>query len=118
MKTTFNLSNSNFTIEAFIILANDSMNANITMTIGYGFDGTIDQLSISLEAKTDERILWDATVAAYFPFDGDGTAWLLDYGPNCRNSTSAVARSVPGQVRNALHLNTSSAYYQANGFTV
>ncbi len=156
VENTFNLSNSNFTIEAFIILANDSTNdwhhvatvyniisgytnlyidgvfvgqlaslsqtglanANITMTIGYGFDGTIDQLSISLEAKTDERILSDATVAAYFSFDGNNNAWLLDDGPNCRHATSAGTLSVPGQVGDALYFNNASGYYQANGFTV
>jgi hypothetical protein len=95
-----------------------SENNNVTMIIGYGFQGVIDQLSISLEAKTDARILWDATVAAYYPFEGDNNGWLLAYGPNCVNATAAGVQSVPGVVHDALNFVTSGAYYQANGFTV
>ncbi len=99
------------------LLGTNSENENITMIIGYGFQGFIDQLSISLEAKTDDQILWDATVGGYYPFDGDNNGWLLDYGPNCVNATSAGTQSVSGQVRDALSFVTSGAYYQVTGFT-
>jgi hypothetical protein len=96
----------------------NSDNANVTMIIGYGFVGVIDQLSISLEAKIDARISWDATVAAYYPLDGSNNGWLLDYGPNCLNATAAAVQSITGVVNNALSFVTSGAYYQASGFTV
>ena len=40
-------------------------NRNFTMIIGARFHGYIDQLSISLRAKSVEEILWDATTASY-----------------------------------------------------
>ena len=65
--------------------------------------GAIDQLSISLEAKTDDLEFYGMQLLrAYYPFDGDNNGWLLDYGPNCRNATSAGTQSVSGQVRDAL----------------
>jgi len=60
----------------------NSGNDNITMIIVYGFQGVIDQLSISLKAKADNQIRWDATVGGYYPFDGNNNGWLLDYRPN------------------------------------
>ncbi len=95
----------------------DSENENITMIIGYGFEGIIDQLSMPLEAKTNDRILWDATVRAYYPLDSDNNDWLLNYRPNCLNNTSAGVRSISSQVRGALSFITTSAYCQATGFT-
>jgi hypothetical protein len=94
-----------------------SENENVTVTIGYGFQGLADQLAISLEAKTDDRILWDATVAAYYPFNGDNSDLLLDYGPNCVNASTRGTQPVPGPVANALNFIMSGAYYQAFGFT-
>ena len=92
--------------------------ANVTMIIGDGFEGIIDQLAISFEAKTTDRVLWDATVAAYYPLEGNYNGWLLDYGPNGINATAAGVRPVMGPVRNALNFGASGAYYQGSGFTV
>jgi hypothetical protein len=100
------------------LLSTTTKNDNVTIIIGSGYDGIIDQLSISLEAKISDRILWDATVAAYYPLDGDTTGWLLDYGPNCLNASSAGTRPVLGQIRTALNFSNTGAYYQAPGFTV
>ncbi|CAF1289034.1 unnamed protein product [Rotaria sp. Silwood1] len=74
----------------------DSENGNITMTIGSGYNGIIDQLSISYEAKTSDRLLWNATVLGYYPLDGGTNSWLLDYGPNCQNATSEGTQAVHG----------------------
>jgi hypothetical protein len=89
---------------------------NITSTIivGAGFQGYIDQLSISLKAKSQGQILWDATVAAYYPLD---ISWLLDSGPNGLNASASKVIPIYGWQGNALNFNTSGAYYQANGFT-
>ena len=100
------------------ILDAGSNNSNITMSLGSGFEGVIDQLSITLEAKTSERILWDATVLAYYPLDGDQNSRLLDYGPSGRNASSAGTQSVAGPLGNGLSFVVSGAYYQANGFVV
>lgn len=94
----------------------DLLNSNITAVFGSGFNGVIDQFSISLEAKTLERIFWDAVVLAYYPFEGDQNHRLLDYGPNGFNATSAGTQSVTGVLRNALSFTVSGAFYQVNGF--
>ena len=91
---------------------------NVTLTLASGFQGVIDQLSISLEAKNDQRILWDATVAAFYPLDGFNMDLRLDYGPNCFNATTAGTQSITGAVGNGLNFVTSGAYYQARGFTM
>lgn len=96
----------------------DSSNDNVMMTIGTGFDGVIDQLSISLETKTNDRIQWDATTVAYYPLDGDSNGWLLDYGPNCFNATSSGVQLTKGVDHDALNFSMSDAYFQASGFTV
>lgn len=94
-----------------------SGNDNLTLTIGNGFEGYIDQLSISSEIKSGDRILWDATVAAYYPLDGYSSGWLLDYGPNCLNATSGGTQAVSGKIGSALQFTMPSGNYQASGFT-
>ncbi len=67
------------------LLPQNAENENITMIIGSNYEGVIDQLSILLEAKNDQRIQWDATVIAFYPLDGYIYDLLLDYGPNYLN---------------------------------
>ena len=95
-----------------------SLNENVTTTIGENYGGAIDQLSISFEAKTPDRILWDATVAAFYPFEGQINGITLDFGPNGLNATVVGVQTVLGQVRNAVNFNVPGAYVQASGFTV
>ncbi len=101
-----------------IILSINSLNENTTMTIGSGYNGAIDQLLILLEAKPSQKILWDATVAAFYPFEGQTNSIPLDLGPHSLNGTVAGIQSVPGRVRNAVSFNASGGYVQASGFTV
>lgn len=93
-------------------------NDNVTVTIGYGFQGMIDQLSISTEAKTNDRIVWDASVLGYFPFDGVGTGYLFDYGPNGENATGSSTKIGKGIVRDAVYFNDSSSYFKVPGLTI
>ncbi|CAF3341148.1 unnamed protein product [Rotaria sp. Silwood2] len=90
-------------------------NSKSIIIIGAGFHGYIDQLSISLKAKSRQAILWDATVAAYYPLD---VSWLLDKGPNGLNATASDVIPIYGWHFNALNFNKSGAYYEASGFTV
>jgi len=91
-----------------------SNNTNSTIVIGAGFQGCIDQLSISLKAKPQAEILWDATAAAYYRLD---VLYLLDSGPNGLNATATNVIPIYGWRYNALNFNRTGAYYQANGFT-
>ncbi|CAF4894569.1 unnamed protein product [Rotaria sp. Silwood1] len=94
------------------ISSNDS---NSTIIIGSGFTGYIDQLSISLKAKSHQAVSWDATVVAYYPVD---LSWLLDKGPNGINATASNVIPIYGWRYNALNFKKSGASYEANGFTV
>jgi hypothetical protein len=87
----------------------------VTMGVGSGmyFTGLIDQLSITLRAKTAEEILEDATLCAYYSFDS-GT--LADLGPNGLNGSAVNTKSVKGKVNQALQFSSSVAYFQAAGF--
>ena len=44
---------------------------NISVIIGFDYESIIDRLSIGLETKSSDRILWHETVPRYYPFDGD-----------------------------------------------
>jgi hypothetical protein len=91
-----------------------SSNTNSTIVIGAGFQGCIDQLSISLKAKPQAEILWDATAAAYYRLD---VLYLLDSGPNGLNATATNVIPIYGWQYNALNFNRTGAYYQGNSFT-
>lgn len=91
---------------------NDSL-----IIVGAGFQGYIEQLSISLKAKSHGVILWDATTAGYYPLDIKGS-WLLDKGPNGVNAIeSHIQSSDIGWLNSSLHLNAPGAYYQIYGFS-
>ncbi|CAF1660384.1 unnamed protein product [Adineta ricciae] len=90
-------------------------NTNSTIIVGIGYQGYIDQLSIILNAKSPQEIVWDATVSGYYPLHLN---WLLDYGPNGNNATaSGVTPKVPGWRGDALNFSNPTAFYQATGFT-
>jgi hypothetical protein len=91
-----------------------STNADLKMIVGAGFEGYIDQLSISLQAKTQREILWDATTVAYYPLD---IAWSLDLGPNGINASASKVISVYGWRYNALKFNASGARYETDRLT-
>ncbi|CAF0934434.1 unnamed protein product [Adineta steineri] len=89
-------------------------NTNSVIIIGAGFQGYIDQLSISLIAKTQDVIQWDATIAAYYRLDFQ---WTLDSGPNGLNASGVDVNTIFGWRYDALNFNASDASFQANGFT-
>lgn len=94
------------------IIPTTSNNGNITLIIGDGFQGYIDQLAISQIAKSRDEILWDATVAVYYPLDGRSNAWLLDYGPNIVNGSSGSVSTIPGKIRDALNFTNYGSFFQ------
>lgn len=77
------------------------------------FTGAIDHLTVSTRAKSACEILNDATLAAYFPFDGS----FADAGPNFLSVASSGASLVSGFVRQALYLSGSNSYFQIIGLT-
>jgi hypothetical protein len=84
-------------------------NAIVDGTIGTPyFSGYIDELMISTRAKTACEILNDATLAAYFPFDGSYT----DAGPNSLSLTSSGASFITGYINQAVYLAGSTSYVQ------
>ena len=89
-------------------------NTSSTIIIGAGFQGSIDQLSISFVAKPQAQILWDATTAAYYRLDG---LWLQDSGPDGLNATASNVRPVYGWRYNALNFNLTDATYRTNYLT-
>ena len=77
--------------------------------------GYIDKVTFVSRVKTDSEILAEATLVAYYPFDGS----YLDAGPNQIMSTTQLATSFDsaGQVRQALlFYSTVTSYFQTNGF--
>ncbi|CAF3797369.1 unnamed protein product [Rotaria sp. Silwood1] len=113
--TTIYIDGAMEAIGSSIKLEISSNDSNSTIIIGSGFTGYIDQLSISLKVKSHQAVLWDATVAAYYPVD---LSWLLDKGPNGINTTASNVIPIYGWRYNALNFNKSGASYEANGFTV
>ncbi|CAF3500908.1 unnamed protein product [Rotaria socialis] len=91
-----------------------SNTSDSTIIIGSGFDGYIDQLSISLTAKSQDAILWDATAMAYYPFD---ISWLTDRGPNGINASASKIITTFGWMLNAINFNVSGSYYATGEFT-
>ncbi|CAF1582079.1 unnamed protein product [Rotaria magnacalcarata] len=101
---------TNFSIKPEI----PSNTSKSTIVIGSGFDGYIDQLSISLKAKSQDAILWDATAMAYYPLD---ISWLMDRGPNGINASASKTISIFGWMLDAINFNVSGSYYAAGEFT-
>ena len=101
---------------AYLVPSEDT-HENATLKIGTNFEGRIDQLAISTEVKSVEQILWDATVEAYYPFEGSGTNALLDYGPNVQNATSGGTRGAIGYKENGLMFNISGAFFETPQLT-
>lgn len=87
---------------------------NSTIIVGAGYSGCIDQLSITLKAKSQSVIQWDATTAGYYRMD---MSWLQDSGPNGINATANSVQSVYAWRYNGLNFNESNAYFQVDGFT-
>ncbi len=81
---------------------------------GRCFTGLIDQLSLTLRAKTAGEILEDATLCAYYSFDLNS---LADLGPNGLNGSAMDTEYVNGKVNQALQFSSPVAYFQARGFT-
>ena len=69
----------------------------------------IDNVALTMRAKTDMEILNDATLVTWHSFDSipwnDSSSWGLI-------TTANNVNLVSGKVNQALHFNSSSSYYQ------
>ncbi|CAF2233870.1 unnamed protein product, partial [Rotaria magnacalcarata] len=96
--------------------------ANGTFTVGSAtfststkfFNGYIDNVKISTQAKSATEILYAASLIAYYSFDLPTATH--DNGPNGLNGTTVNTASVTGRVNEALEFTGSSSYFQAYGF--
>ncbi|CAM4909810.1 unnamed protein product [Rotaria socialis] len=96
--------------------------ANGTFTVGSAtfssstkfFNGYIDNVKISTQAKSATDILYAASLIAYYSFDLPTPT--NDNGPNGLNGTTVNTASVTGRVNEALRFTGSSSYFQAYGF--
>jgi hypothetical protein len=88
--------------------------ANVDGTIGAPyFSGYIDELMVSTRVKTPCEILNDATLTAYFPFDGSYT----DAGPNSLTLTASGASFTTGYTNEGVYLSGSNSYIQISDLT-
>ena len=77
--------------------------------------GYIDQLIFVTRIKNDTELLDEATLVAYYPFDGS----YVDAGPNNINSITYVSTTFDsaGRLNQALALNSIAiSYFQTTGF--
>ena len=75
--------------------------------------GSMDHLTVTTRVKSACEILNDATLAAYFPFDGN----LTDAGPNFLTATSSGVSFTSGFVNQAAYLSGSNSYIQISSLT-
>ncbi|CAF1086071.1 unnamed protein product [Adineta steineri] len=75
------------------------------------FDGYIDQVSLTMAAKSASDILNDASLASWHSFDNGFT---YDSGPNKLQGTAADVTLAPGKVNQGLNFSLSSSYYQVS----
>lgn len=88
--------------------------AKIDGTIGKPFfSGYLDELMILTRVKSQCEILNDATLVAYFPFDGN----YADAGPNSLPLTSSGASFMIGQTNQGVYLSGSTSYLQIGSLT-
>lgn len=97
------------------VLSSSSNRTNGSVVlIGVGYDGYMDQLSVSLKSKSASVIQWDATTVAYYPLNW---FYLQDSGPNGINGTAADLIGIPGWRRDSVNFNRSDAFFEGSGFT-
>ncbi|CAF3315874.1 unnamed protein product [Rotaria sp. Silwood2] len=87
--------------------------AQVYLTTNY-FNGYIDNMMLSTQAKSSTEILYDASVIAYYSFDLPSPN--NDNGPNGLNGLSTGTTLVTGRVNQAMRLSTAPSYFQAYGF--
>ncbi|CAF0837815.1 unnamed protein product [Adineta steineri] len=98
-------------VKGDIVLGTGYVSAGVDT--GRYFTGLIDQLSITLRAKTAAEILEDATLCAYYSFDLGSFA---DLGPNGLNGSAMNIKIIKGRINEALQFSSSISYFQATGF--
>ncbi|CAF1344643.1 unnamed protein product [Didymodactylos carnosus] len=84
---------------------------NDSITTQY-FSGRIDQVLLTLAAKTATEILDDATLTAFYSFDSGS---LYDSGPNKINGSGFNTSVVSGKVGQAIRFAQNYSYFQITG---
>ncbi|CAF4015699.1 unnamed protein product, partial [Adineta steineri] len=79
------------------------------------YDGLIDQVSLTMAAKSAGDILNDATLASWHSFDCDIT---YDSGPNKLQGKAVDVTPALGKVNQGLEFSKSSSYYQIPGYVL
>jgi hypothetical protein len=77
------------------------------------FNGYIDNLMITTQAKSATQVLYDASVIAYYSFDLPNP--ILDDGPNRLNGTAVNTVTTTGRVNQALRIAGAGSYFQVYG---
>ena len=85
-----------------------------TPTFSANFVGYIDHVSVTYRTKAANEILDDASLVAYYSFDCGST---LDSGPNLLHGSATGYTFILGRINGAIDFNSSTAYFQASGFT-
>ncbi|CAF1484618.1 unnamed protein product, partial [Adineta steineri] len=79
------------------------------------FNGYIDQVSLTMRAKSASEILDDATLTTWHSFD---IIPLQDSGPLGLIVTTNDVTLIAGRVNQALNFNSTSSYYQIQSFVL
>jgi hypothetical protein len=77
------------------------------------FNGDIDNLIITTQAKSATQVLYDASVIAYYSFDLPNPA--LDDGPNRLNGTAVSTVTATGRVNQAIRIAGVGSYFEVYG---
>jgi hypothetical protein len=78
------------------------------------YNGYIDNVMITTQAKSSEEILSDASLMLYYSFDLPYQSF--DDGPNGLNGTAISIVTTTGRVNQAMRFIGTSSYFQAYGF--
>ena len=85
----------------------------VSSTTNY-FNGYIDNLLLTTQAKGSTQILSDGSLTAYYSFDSPNPA--SDNGPNGLNGVSSNTFTTTGRVNQAMGFYGGSSYFQVYGF--
>jgi hypothetical protein len=77
------------------------------------FNGYIDNLIITTQAKSATQVLYDASVTAYYSFDLPNP--ILDDGPNRLNGTAVNLVTATGFINQAIRIDGAGCYFQVYG---
>lgn len=106
-------------IDGSLELSNSSIPIQISaadrdakIIVGSRYQGRIDQLAVTMRAKSNEEILWDATAVTYQSFEDVLT---YDSGPHGQNASVKNPVFIRGWRNSGLNFNESNSFYRIDG---